>query len=186
MRRITLWFLAAFMLAAVPWLTTSCAKKAVQGEEGVVGPSETRPGERPGAGMVGGRPTEETLSAEERRRREAEAAFTNEDIHFEFDKYDLDARAREILANKAYFLKQYPNLKILIEGHCDERGTAEYNLALGERRANSAKQYRGAASGFPRAGSPQSSYGKERPLDPGHNEAAWAKNRRAHFVIVSR
>jgi peptidoglycan-associated lipoprotein len=185
MRRSTLWLVAALMLVAVPWLTTSCAKKAVQGEEGVAAPTETRPGDRPGTGMVGARPTEETLSAEERRRREAEAAFTNEDIQFDFDKYDLNARAREILANKAYFLKQYPNVKILIEGHCDERGTAEYNLALGERRANSAKQYL-VQLGISENRISTVSYGKERPLDPGHNEAAWAKNRRAHFVIVSR
>lgn len=186
MRRFTLWFVAALMLAAIPWLGTSCAKKAVQGEEGIAGPSETRPGERPvGTGVVGGRPTEETLSAEERRRREAEAAFTNEDIYFAFDKYDLDERAREVLANKAYFMKQYPNVKILIEGHCDERGTAEYNLALGERRANSAKQYL-VQLGISESRISTVSYGKERPVDPGHNEAAWAKNRRAHFVIVSR
>ncbi len=185
MRRTTLWFVAALMLAALPWLSTSCAKKAVQGEEAVVGPTETRPMDRPGSSVVGGRPTEETLSAEERRRREAEASFTNEDIHFDFDKYDLSARAREILANKAYFLKQYPNVKILIEGHCDERGTAEYNLALGERRANSAKQYL-VQLGVSESRISTVSYGKERPLDPGHNEAAWSKNRRAHFVIVSR
>lgn len=164
----------------------SCAKKAVQGEETALSPGETRPGERPGAGLgIGGRPTEETLTAEERRRREAEAAFTNEDIHFEFDRYDLTPRAREILANKAYFLKQYPTVKILIEGHCDERGTAEYNLALGEKRANAAKQYL-IQLGISEDRISTISYGEERPLDPGHNEEAWAKNRRAHFVIVSR
>ncbi len=185
MRRSILWFLAVLMFAALPWLGTSCAKKAVQGEEGVVSPTETRPGDRAGTGVIGGRPTEESLSAEERRRREAEAAFTNEDIYFDFDKYDLNARAREVLANKAYFLKQYPNVKILIEGHCDERGTAEYNLALGERRANAAKQYL-VQLGISESRISTVSYGKERPIDPGHNEAAWAKNRRAHFVIVSR
>lgn len=182
-RMRSLWFLVALMMVMLPWLTMSCAKKAVQGEEAVVGPTETRP--TPGAGMVSGRPTEETLSAEERRRREAEAAFTNEDIHFDFDKYDLTPHAREILANKAYFLKQYPTVKILVEGHCDERGTAEYNLALGERRANSAKQYL-VQLGISEDRISTVSYGKERPLDPGHNEVAWAKNRRAHFVIVSR
>lgn len=180
-----LWLLPVVIMLAVPWMTVSCAKKAVQGEEGAVVPSETTPVDRPGSGIVSGRPSEETLSAEERRRREAEASFTNEDIHFDFDRYDLSARAREILANKAYFLKQYPSTKILIEGHCDERGTAEYNLALGERRANSAKQYL-VQLGISEDRISTISYGKERPLDPGHNEAAWAKNRRAHFVIVSR
>lgn len=187
-----LWLLPVVIMLAVPWMTVSCAKKAVQGEEGAVQGEEgavvqreTRAVDRPGSGVVSGRPTEETLSAEERRRREAEASFTNEDIHFDFDKYDLSAHAREILANKAYFLKQYPSTKILIEGHCDERGTSEYNLALGERRANSAKQYL-VQLGISEDRISTISYGKERPLDPGHNEAAWAKNRRAHFVIVSR
>jgi len=165
---------------------SGCAKKAVQGEETAVSPAEVRPADRPGAGLgPGGRPLEETLTAEERKRREAEAAFTNEDIHFDFDKYDLTPTAREILARKAYFLKQYPTVKILIEGHCDERGTAEYNLALGERRANAAKQYL-VQLGISEDRISTISYGKERPLDPRHNEEAWAKNRRAHFVIVSR
>ena len=76
-------------------------------------------------------------------------------------------------------------MKIQIEGHCDERGTVEYNLALGERRANSAKRYL-TSLGIPENRISTISYGKERPLDPGHNEEAWTKNRRAHFVILSK
>jgi peptidoglycan-associated lipoprotein len=186
MGKRSLRFILFLGLVVLPLMGSGCAKKAVQGEETAVSPAEVRPADRPGAGLgPGGRPLEETLTAEERKRREAEAAFTNEDIHFDFDKYDLTPTAREILARKAYFLKQYPTVKILIEGHCDERGTAEYNLALGERRANAAKQYL-VQLGISEDRISTISYGKERPLDPRHNEEAWAKNRRAHFVIVSR
>jgi peptidoglycan-associated lipoprotein len=132
-----------------------------------------------------GRPTEESLSAAERQRREAEAAFVNEDVYFEYDKYDLSPKARDVLSNKALFLKTYSALRVLVEGHCDERGTSEYNLALGERRANAVKQYL-LTLGVAEGRLSTVSYGKERPQDPGHNEAAWAKNRRAHFVVVSR
>lgn len=107
------------------------------------------------------------------------------DIHFDFDRYDIRPGDAEILKGNATLLTKYPKVKIQIEGHCDERGTVEYNLALGERRANSAKKYLislGIASDRISA----ISYGKERPLDPGHNEETWAKNRRAHPVILSK
>jgi peptidoglycan-associated lipoprotein len=82
-------------------------------------------------------------------------------------------------------LKKYPKVKVQIEGHCDERGTIEYNLALGERRANSTKKYL-ISLGISADRISTISYGKERPLDPGHNEEAWAKNRRAHIVVLSK
>jgi peptidoglycan-associated lipoprotein len=78
-----------------------------------------------------------------------------------------------------------PSVKIQIEGHCDERGTVEYNLALGERRANSAKRYL-SSLGLTVNRVSTISYGKEKPLDPGHNEEAWAKNRRDHFIVLSK
>jgi peptidoglycan-associated lipoprotein len=102
-------------------------------------------------------------------------------IYFDFDKYNLRADAKEMLKANAQTLKDNPEVAVLIEGHCDERGTVEYNLALGERRANAAKQYlvdMGIAASRIRT----ISYGEERPADPGHNEAAWAKNRRDAFV----
>jgi peptidoglycan-associated lipoprotein len=80
---------------------------------------------------------------------------------------------------------KHPTIKIQIEGHCDERGTSEYNLALGERRANSAKKYL-ISLGMPADRISTISYGKEKPLDPGHNEEAWSKNRRDHFIILSK
>jgi peptidoglycan-associated lipoprotein len=108
-----------------------------------------------------------------------------EDIHFDFDKYDIRPGDAEILKENAALLVKFSNTKIQIEGHCDERGTIEYNLALGERRANHAKKYL-VSLGIPENRLSTISYGKERPLDPGHNEEAWAKNRRAHFIILSK
>jgi len=104
------------------------------------------------------------------------------DIHFAFDRSDLGPEARQSLDGLAEALKGSPNLTLLVEGHADERGTPEYNLALGARRAESAKAYL-VSRGMNAARIATVSYGEERPLDPGHTEAAWALNRRAHFVV---
>jgi len=106
-------------------------------------------------------------------------------IHFDYDKYDIRPVDTEILKGNSAFLKKFPNMKIQIEGHCDERGTNEYNLALGERRANSTKKYL-ISLGIAAARISTISYGEEKPLDPAHNEEAWGKNRRAHFVITAK
>ena len=107
------------------------------------------------------------------------------DIYFDFDKYDLRREDEEILKENAVFLKKNPGPKIQIEGHCDERGTVEYNLALGERRANNTKKYL-VFLGIPSDRILTISFGKEKPLDKGHSEQAWAKNRRAHIVVLSK
>ncbi len=107
------------------------------------------------------------------------------DIHFDFDRYEVRPVDAEMLKENAALLTKYPNMKIQIEGHCDERGTAEYNLALGERRASSTKKYL-ISLGVPSDRLSTISYGKEMPLDPAHNEDAWSKNRRAHFIILSK
>jgi len=107
------------------------------------------------------------------------------DIHFDFDKYDIRPEDAEILRENASLLMRYSSVKIQIEGHCDERGTNEYNLALGERRANAAKNYL-ISLGLSANRIATISYGEERPFDPGHNEEAWAQNRRGHFVILSK
>ena len=107
------------------------------------------------------------------------------DVRFDFDKYDIRPENAEILKGNAALLTKYTTAKIQIEGHCDERGTVEYNLALGERRANSTKKYLLSIGISPDRIS-TISYGEERPLDPGHNEEAWAKNRRSHFIILSK
>ena len=126
---------------------------------------------------------DEALKAEKalRERLMAEAAAF-EDIHFDFDKYDLKAPARAKLDGLANWLLKYGEFNANIEGHCDERGTAEYNLALGERRAQAAKSYL-VNLGVDGARVNTISYGEEMPLDPRHNEEAWAKNRRDHFVV---
>ena len=107
------------------------------------------------------------------------------DIHFDFDEYNVRPEDAEALKDNAALLMKYPSVKIQIEGHCDERGTVEYNLALGERRADSTKRYL-VSLGVSPDRIATISYGEERPLDPGHNEEAWAKNRRAHTVILSK
>jgi peptidoglycan-associated lipoprotein len=104
---------------------------------------------------------------------------------FALDSSEIDGTAQQVLEQNAAALKKYPNLQISIEGHCDERGTAEYNLALGERRAAAARNYL-ISLGISADRVRTVSYGKEFPFDPGHNEEAWAKNRRAHFVVTAK
>jgi peptidoglycan-associated lipoprotein len=106
------------------------------------------------------------------------------DIYFDFDKYDIRANDAKALDTNAAWLKTNDNL-VLIEGHCDERGTNEYNLALGERRAKSTMNYL-VSQGVQASRITIISYGKERPVCTEHTEDCWAKNRRAHFLTKSR
>lgn len=103
-------------------------------------------------------------------------------VFFAFDRSDLSAEARATLERQAAWLQQYPNRRIVVEGHADERGTREYNLGLGERRANSVRQYL-VALGIDAGRLTTVSYGKERPAVLGSNEAAWAQNRRGVSVV---
>lgn len=103
-------------------------------------------------------------------------------VFFDTDSYDVDAEDQATLSRQAQWLAKYPNVSVTIEGHCDERGTREYNLALGERRANAAKNYL-VSVGVPASRVSVISYGKERPLATGSDEAAWAQNRRAVTVV---
>lgn len=105
-------------------------------------------------------------------------------VFFDFDKYNLKPEARETLQRQAEWLKKFPSTTVAIEGHADERGTREYNLALGERRANSVKNYLVALGVNPNR-IRTISYGKERPAVTGSNEAAWSQNRRAVTVVTS-
>jgi peptidoglycan-associated lipoprotein len=106
-------------------------------------------------------------------------------VFYLLDSFEVDATGQAALNTNAGILKKYPNWVITIEGHCDERGTAEYNLALGEKRALAAKTYL-VSLGVPADRLRTVSYGKEFPFDPRHEEGAWSKNRRAHFVVTSK
>ncbi len=195
--------LAILVMFAALFFVSGCAKKSVLKEEAV--PKEEAAGreEKPAV-------SEKTKADEEARRRaEAEraareaaekaqaekekaakapavqptkAAFEFVDVHFDFDKFNLKNEDRAILDRDAEWLNNNKNVTITVEGHCDERGTAEYNLALGERRANAVAKYLTDLGVAPQR-IKTVSYGFERPLDPGHNESAWAKNRRAHIVV---
>ena len=162
----------------------ACAKKAVREEPLVTGTAEEKPAEEVGI-------EEESLEAslEKKEYPGIEGEFLESsllnDIHFGFDRYDLTPTAREILSQNAELLLENPGAKIQIEGHCDERGTIEYNLALGERRSNAARQYL-ISLGVSTDSMSTISYGEEMPVDPRSNEEAWAKNRRSHFIILSR
>ncbi len=106
-------------------------------------------------------------------------------IFFDYDKFNIRADAVPVLEANAGWLKKYRTVKVLIEGHCDERGTEEYNLALGEKRAKSTMDYL-VSLGISADRLKIISYGKSQPLDPGHDETAWAKNRRAQFLIIEK
>ncbi len=129
----------------------------------------------PATDMSSARPAEAGAAA-------TAAAFELANIHFDFDKSTLRPEDRKILKGHAEWLMKNKDVNIIVEGHCDERGTTEYNLALGERRATETKKYL-VELGVAADRIKTISYGEERPLDPGHNEAAWAKNRRAQFVL---
>jgi peptidoglycan-associated lipoprotein len=169
----------------------SCAKKAVKEEPLVTGTAEERARGKPGEEAERARIEEKSLEAslEKKEYPGIEGVVLEssllKDVHFGFDRYDLTPKAREILAQNADLLLQHSRVKIQIEGHCDERGTIEYNLALGVRRSNTTKEYLMSLGVSPDRIS-TISYGEEMPVDPRHNEQAWAKNRRAHFIILSR
>jgi|SRR5208282_3061361 peptidoglycan-associated lipoprotein len=114
---------------------------------------------------------------------EATATSPVSDINFDFDSSSIRPDAREILQVNASYLLKHRVSSVMIEGHCDERGTAEYNMALGERRAQETKKYL-VNLGIKESIMKTISYGSERPLFPDSNEEAWAKNRRAHFVVT--
>ena len=148
------------------------------------------PGAAPGApgapGATGATPTAQAAAAAAKASTAAVQAILKElqipDINFDYDKYNLTPQAQAILKAGAPAYLKYKDYKLVVEGHCDERGTVEYNLALGQKRADQAAKYL-VDLGIEKDRIKTISYGKEMPLDKGQNEAAWAKNRRAHFVI---
>lgn len=179
-------FLVALMCAFI--LPAGCAKKAVTKEEPAVvreaAPEKQAPAQAaeaaPAKAPEEPKVDEAAMAAAAAADKEA-SEFT--DIHFAFDRYDLRPDAREILDKHAKWLTAHPEFIVRIEGNCDERGTVEYNMALGQRRAAGAMKYL-VDLGIGKNRISTISYGKERPLDPGHNEEAWAKNRRDHFSVT--
>jgi len=205
--RKKLWIYLA-LLVVIPGLlfTVSCAKKVTQAEPSAEETAEVEPevdnatriAEEKAAQEEAARQWEmaaeediedqdqaEAAAKEEELMQELAAAkqmFENEDIHFDFDSSALQPMAREVLQRKADFLFEMVDASIIIEGHCDERGTEAYNIALGDRRAESAKAFL-VDIGIDPSRLTSISYGEERPVDSASNAEAWAKNRRVHFVI---
>lgn len=163
--------LIALLTLSVAVLVFGCGgKKAV--DQPIVEPGDTPPPvERPVEKPVHEKPVEPQ-----------ETAPHLTDVFFAFDQYKLTSEARSTLEANARELKRSSKVRVVIEGHCDERGTRSYNLALGEKRANAARDYL-VTLGVDGSRITVISYGKERPFATGHDEAAWAKNRRAHFVV---
>lgn len=184
-------FLVLVLIIFVGFLTPSCAKKELKSEP-VMSEDEARRRaeeearkrelERQQAAVREESLKDEQLREERARFKSARDMFENEDILFEFDSASLSIEAQEILRKKAEWLRENPKARVTIEGHCDERGTSEYNLALGDRRAYSAKVFL-VDLGIEESRLATISYGEERPIDSNSSEEAWAKNRRDHFVI---
>jgi len=185
------WKGAALALALAAVLAAGCAKKQTV-KSGTESGAPEAASTAPGAGESTVKEAPVTEAPPMTAAKEAEAApgvavtqekpSRFEDVHFDFDQSTLRDDGKRICEQVAAYMKSHPHATLVIEGHCDERGTAEYNLALGERRATAVKSYL-ESLGVPKAAMTTVSFGKERPLDPGHNEAAWAKNRRAHFIL---
>jgi peptidoglycan-associated lipoprotein len=192
MKQIKWTYLALIFVVSVVFLVPSCAKKEISSEPYMSeeearrrAAEEAKQRELEKQAAIGEESLKEERLKEEMERERAQVErdmFVNEDIQFEFDSYSLSAEAQNILRKKADWLKENPRVTVIIEGHCDERGTTEYNLALGDRRAFSAKSYL-QDIGIAESRMSTVSYGEERPLERGSSEEAWAKNRRAHFVI---
>jgi len=168
----------------------ACSKKKTKG-----GMEETLPGAGeeamtdPGQGKDAQAISEEELAAQRMKEFEAakkmeeeRQAFLSEDIYFNFDDATLTAEARQVLKEKVAWLRANQHGTVVVEGHCDERGTEEYNIALGQRRAESVKSFI-VNAGIGASRLKTISYGEERPVAFGNNESAWAKNRRGHFRL---
>jgi peptidoglycan-associated lipoprotein len=170
--RLLLAVVMVFLLTAAG----ACTKKAVKKDAGLGEESAAQGSKLGEAGLE-----EAQSGGPQWNEPTAEMAVYFQDINFDYDKVTLGPEAKERLNKLGEWLLKNTSVQVLVEGHCDDRGTAEYNLALGERRAHAAKNYL-VQLGINGDRISTISYGKERPLDPGHNEAAWAKNRRDHFL----
>ncbi len=180
-RKIWLNVLLAVLVAGL-FFTVSCAKKEVVSDAGTVKQaSATKSADDADAKAKADAAAKEAAAAAAKLAA-AKKAFENEDVHFDYDSSDLTAAAKTLLKDKVAWLTANASAGVNIEGHCDERGTTEYNLALGERRATAVKAYL-VDLGIAAARMNTISFGEEKPMDKGKTELAYAMNRRAHFVI---
>jgi peptidoglycan-associated lipoprotein len=180
-------FIGVFILAIILSISLSgcgCFQQAIVGEKAPPpAPPEAKilkPEEKPALPVT---PPAERKIEVPSPAPAPEVKYVLKDINFDFDKYNIRPRDAEILKENLNWFKANPGKRVRIEGHCDERGTSEYNLVLGQKRADATKNYL-VNLGVDEKLLETVSYGKERPLDPGHNEEAWAKNRRAHFLVL--
>jgi peptidoglycan-associated lipoprotein len=177
------WKWAVLALSVAALVAVGCAKKQTVKSEGAPG-AASAPGavteapvkEAPPAPVAVAPATPPGIAVTEEKLSQFD------DVRFDFDKSVVKEDGRKACQVVADYMKKNPKAKLQIEGHCDERGTAEYNIALGDRRATAVMTYL-VSLGVSKAALSTVSFGKEKPLDPGHDEGAWAKNRRAHFVL---
>jgi peptidoglycan-associated lipoprotein len=183
MRRNVSLLAVLIMMLSVIFFTASCSDKVVKTQTESMTEPETQK-----APDISAEETEqdeqimEQLKAEAAAREEPETVFDNEPVHFAFDSASLSDQARQSLNDMADYLHSNPDKTIIVEGHCDNRGTDAYNIALGERRAESVKVYL-SGLGIDTRRLETISYGEERPIAVGNDETSWAENRRAQFVI---
>jgi len=186
MKKIVIFLTVLAFACSSLLLMTSCTKKHMKEDEGVTSTPEEKPPHRvaeDATDAAGRAQAAREAKLREQKLQEEMQAFMSKNIYFDFDRSELKPAAQANLAKKAEWLRRNPTFFVRIEGHCDERGTNEYNLALGERRANAAKKYLmdlGISANRLRT----MSYGEERSADPGHDEEAWHKNRRDEFKLV--
>ncbi len=199
-QRIRFLMRGPFGLLLLVCLLAGCAKQVplapggLEGDRagGVPGSPTGPPSDASGQSPAGGRLDERDRSAEGRMSGQdstalaaaADEAFLNEDVLFAYNSFTLTDASKQLLEKKVSYMERHPSVTVQLEGHCDERGTVAYNLALGERRANAVRQYM-SVLGINPARMTTISYGEEFPIDPRHNDEAWTRNRRAHFAILN-
>jgi peptidoglycan-associated lipoprotein len=188
MSKVTVGLFVALLCSAL--FVGGCAKKELVKGEGEVPTTSAAEAQVPGKQPVKEEAVQErtvkeapTTVKEDTTTAASLALESLENIYFDFDSFVLTAKSREVLTRNTEAMKKNSSISVQIAGNCDERGSDEYNLALGEKRAKSAMNYM-STLGVPASRLSTISYGKEKPADPGHDEAAWAKNRRDEFVII--
>jgi len=173
-RNLTI-ILALGLITAMTGLTGCSKKQTAPSPAPAVKPAPDKPAPAP---------VQQPPARQQEERETVPSNLTFRTVYFDYDKANIRTDQRGSIQSNAELMQRYGTVKMLIEGHCDERGTDEYNIALGQRRADAAKQYL-VEFGIDGSRINTVSYGETRPVDTGNNESAWAKNRRAEFVVIS-